>query len=273
MPGTGKSTLLRTAALALAMSTITGCALGLNGTGQTLVTTCVLPTDQNATLAGHWKSIPQTAVPIAFHQGDFNSNEITAMTAAADTWNTFYSASLSIPKVIDYGGSSVRFSSQPVPTDACAMGLTQGGVYTGQVVIYRQNVWPHSGTNSTMALTSFCTNATKPIPTTYMAYMEINYQGFFQPGLKQPDMQTIVGHEFGHLMGLYHSCDVGSTILGRPDCNETNISPDYQSAVMFPTFGFNSDLTGEQKRDLQSNDEGRANCLYGGTTAPTGGTN
>lgn len=257
--------------MVLAMSTITGCALGLSGPEQELVKTCVLPTDQSATLAGHWKSIPQTAVPIAFHQGDFDADEVAAMTAAADTWNTFYSASQGIPQVIDYGGSNTRFSAQPVPTDVCSMGLTQGNVYTGQVVIYRQNVWPHSGVNSTMALTSFCTtpSVSGALPTTYMAYMEINYQGFFQPGLKQPDMQTIVGHEFGHLMGLYHSCDVGSTASGKPDCDEANLPADYQAAVMFPTFGFDADGTGEQKRQLQSNDEGRANCLYPVASAST----
>jgi hypothetical protein len=245
---------------ALTLGTLTGCALGFNAPAAQLVTTCVLPADQIATLAGHWKTIP---VPIAFHQGDFNSDEVSAMTAAADTWNTFYSATQNIKQVIDYGGSSVRFSAQPVPTDVCAQGLLQGGVFTGNVVIYRQLVWPHSGVNSTMALTSFCTNPATPLPATYMAYMEINFQGFFQNGLKQPDMQTIVGHEFGHLLGLYHSCDVGSTTAGKPDCNKTGLDPDYQSAVMYPTFGFNADLTGEQKRTLEPNDEGRANCLYG----------
>jgi hypothetical protein len=194
------------------------------------------------------------------------------MTAAADTWNTFYSATQNIPKVLDYGGSNVHLSVQPVPTDTCAMGLTQGGAYTGQVVIYRQNVWPHSGANSTMALTSFCTTPGKSgqLPSTYMAYMEVNFQGFFQDGLKQPDMQTIIGHEFGHLLGLYHSCDVGSTTAGKPDCNKSGISAEYQAAVMFPTFGFNSDLSGEQKRDLQANDQGRANCLYTATTTGSG---
>jgi hypothetical protein len=250
----------RVGGIALTLSALTGCALGFTPPAAQLVTTCVLPTDQIATLAGHWKTIP---VPIAFHQGDFNADEVSAMTAAADVWNAFYLATQNIKQVIDYGGSSVRFSAQPVPTDVCAQGLLQGGVFTGNVVIYRQLVWPHSGVNSTMALTSFCTNPATPLPSTYMAYMEINFQGFFQQGLKQPDMQTIVGHEFGHLLGLYHSCDVGSTTAGKPDCNKTGISPDYQSAIMFPTFGFNSDLTGEQKRALQPNDEGRANCLYG----------
>ena len=37
---------------------------------------------------------------------------------------------------------------------------------------------------------------------------------------------------------------------------------------MFPTFGFNADLTGAQKRTLSTDDQGRANCLYDGP--PTG---
>ena len=95
-----------------------------------------------------------------------------------------------------------------------------------------------------------------------MAYMELNYQGFFVSGRKVPDLQTIMLHEFGHLLGLYHSCDSGSTKAGTPNCLSGTLKTEYRDAVMFPVFGFNEDLTGEQKRELNENDQGRANCLY-----------
>jgi hypothetical protein len=247
---------------------LSGCALNLSGSEASVIKTCVLPTDQKATLAGKWKALP---IPVAFHQGDFADSEISAITAAADTWNSFYSSSLGIKQVIDYGSDgSVRTSTQSVPSDACTQGLIQGTTFTGQVVIYKQAVWPHSGASTTMALTSFCTRASSPIPLMYMAYMEVNYQGFFRDGFKQPDLQTIIGHEFGHLLGLYHSCDGGSKTSGKPDCNASGLDSSYKTAVMYPTFGFNADLSGEQKRSLQSNDQGRANCLYQTTT--TGGS-
>jgi hypothetical protein len=247
-----------------------GCALSLGKEGASVVKTCVLPTDQRATLAGKWKITP---IPIAFHQGDFSSDEITQMTTAADTWNAFFAASQGISQVLDYGASgNVRLSTQPVPTDACTIGLLQGNTFTGNVVVYKQATWPHTGASSTMALTSFCTRSATPVPAMYMAYMELNYQGFFREGLKQPDIQTIITHEFGHLLGLFHSCDKGSTTTGKPNCDSSGLDPAYQAAVMFPTFGFNSDLSGERKRELKDNDQGRANCLYTATDAAKEGT-
>lgn len=252
------------------LCTLSGCALGLGDSAESVVKTCVLPTDQRGTLAGKWKVTP---IPIAFHQGDFSNDEIASMTAAADTWNTFFAASQGLEKVIDYGSAgSVKVSAQAVPSDTCTMGLLQGSTFTGQVVIYKQATWPHAGASSTMALTSFCTRSATPVPQMYMAYMEVNYQGFFRDGQKQPDLQTIIAHEFGHLMGLFHSCDKGSTATGKPNCDSGSLPGDYKLALMFPTFGFNSDLTGEQKRSLQSNDQGRANCLYPASGTTTGGS-
>jgi len=40
------------------------------------------------------------------------------------------------------------------------------------------------------------------------------------------------------------------------------VSLAYGQAVMAPVFRFDSMGYGEQKRFLQENDEGRANCLY-----------
>jgi hypothetical protein len=259
------------AALLCALPTLSSCALGLGDADAEVIKACVLPTDQKATLAGKWKITP---VPIAFHQGDFSSEEIGEMTAAADTWNAFFAASQGLEKVIDYGsGGSVKVSAQAVPSDACTTGLLQGNTFTGQVVIYKQATWPHSGAATTMALTSFCTRSATPVPQMYMAYMEVNYQGFFRDGQKQPDLQTIIAHEFGHLMGLFHSCDKGSIATGKPNCDSGALPPEYRAALMFPTFGFNADLSGEQKRDLQANDQGRANCLYPASgTATTGGS-
>lgn len=257
--------------LGVLLCSLPGCALNFGDSTASVVKACVLPADQKGTLAGKWKVTP---VPVAFHQGDFSDEEITSMTAAADTWNTFFAASQGLSKVIDYGeGGSVKLSAQAVPSDACTQGLLQGNTFTGQVVVYKQATWPHSGAASTMALTSFCTRSASPIPQMYMAYMEVNYQGFFREGQKQPDLQTIMAHEFGHLMGLFHSCDKGSSASGKPNCDSGSLDPQYQAALMFPTFGFNADLSGEKKRELASNDQGRANCLYPAAAASTTGGN
>ena len=71
-------------------------------------------------------------------------------------------------------------------------------------------------------------------------------------------------HEFGHLLGLNHSCE-GTPKEGVPNCNDPSLSSAYYSAVMYPVFGFYPSGQGEQRRELADNDQGRANCLYQGT--------
>ncbi len=78
-------------------------------------------------------------------------------------------------------------------------------------------------------------------------------------GKKQPDYQSILLHEFGHLIGLGHSCEVGGR-AGYPDCNGA-ISESIFEAVMFPVVQFDG-MIGEQRRALKQNDMARANCLY-----------
>ena len=80
------------------------------------------------------------------------------------------------------------------------------------------------------------------------AVMELNYVNFFRSGMPVPDLQSLVTHELGHLLGLNHSC-VGAGCNGAPS--------DYINAIMFPSYN-----PGSIKRALNSNDQGRANCLY-----------
>lgn len=227
----------------------------------TLVKTCNVPTDQSGTVSGHWQVLP---VPVSFHQGDFQQTEMSAITAAADSWNQFYTASKNF-NTITYGtASSPTTSSATDPTlggNLCAQGIVQGKQFNGNVVIYKMGRWPSSYPANAMALTSFCTLAAQPYPNMYMAVMEINYQNFFVQGQKLPDMQSIILHEFGHLMGLNHSCEAFQK-NGTPNCNDPNMSPDYATASMFPVFTFDQAGNGQQKRSLGSNDESRANCLY-----------
>jgi len=122
-----------------------------------------------------------------------------------------------------------------------------------------------------MAQTSYCFQTASPFNRIYLAVIEINYQNFFVNNNKVPDLQSIITHEFGHLLGLGHSCEMTQK-TGFPNCLESNLNPDYLAAIMFPTFSFDQNGNGIQKRSLGNDDEGRANCLYQGsgtTASPT----
>jgi hypothetical protein len=235
----------------------------IKNTSSSLTTDCVLNTDQAGTLSGRWV---QPAVPIAFHTGDWNSSEISAMIAAADKWNAFFATSMGYP-AIDYGSAaSPRMSSTALTTDQynfCAQQtiVTDNGSFTGVVVIYKDGVWNYDPTF--IAMTSVCNTggSNKSLPRSHNAYMEINYANFFVNGNKVPDLQSIALHEMGHLMGINHSCETTSK-TGVPNCNSGTLNASYRTASMYPNFSFYSSGAGEVRRTLNSNDQGRMNCVY-----------
>lgn len=243
--------------LIIGITLISGCA---KSTEDSVIKECILADDQLGTLSGKWRSTP---IPLAFHQGDFNSTEIAIMIQAINTWNDFYSQSLGL-LAIDYGDpSNPRTSTTPRPTGTslCSGSLVQGANYLGPIMIYKNMTWPFPDQSAVMALTSFCRTTASPLPFFYMQVIDLNYQNFFSAGRKQPDLQTIILHELGHMLGLNHSCN-GTAATGIPGCSDPRISPDYVTALMYPTFTFDRSGRGQIKRNLNSNDQGRANCLY-----------
>lgn len=251
------STIGFTISVVLGLTFMTGCAESVNST---VIKECVLPDDQRGTLSGKWRNTP---IPIAFHEGDFTSSEMFAMVQAADTWNDFYAQSLGL-HTVDYGNpNQPRTSNMPRPSGAslCSGNIVQGSSYSGNVVIYKNSTWPFPDQPSIIALTSYCrTNAT-PLPYFYIQIIDINYQNFFSSGRRQPDLQTIVLHELGHMLGLNHTCN-STASTGVPSCSDSQINPLYVRALMYPNFTFDRAGAGEQKRSLNENDQGRANCLY-----------
>lgn len=225
-----------------------------------IVTECVVEADQSATVTARW---PVTPVPLQWHTS-FSSNEVSAMKAAATTWNTFYKRSKKFP-LFD---TSAAQSSDNI-TSVCTSGtsIVNNDKFTGKVHIFKRSTWSGSGYDPlVIALTTVCSSVDpsgSSLKRITNAMMESNYQNFFVSGKLLPDTQSIYLHEFGHLVGLDHSCEVGSTRTGMPNCNKlASTSHPYWVASLFPKIFFPDDLHGEVRRVLQANDMGRANCLY-----------
>src|SRR5689334_6557826 len=97
----------------LILQLVTACSLG-NSTGGTFTNVCNVPQDQNGTISGHWSTSP---IPIALHQNDFNNNEISAITAAADSWNAFFMASKNITALTYSSGGTTNVSTVADPSN------------------------------------------------------------------------------------------------------------------------------------------------------------
>jgi len=231
-----------------------GCVRALSDAGG-VVTECILPEDQLGTISGRWPVLP---VPVALADGQYSSDDSTAITSAADSWNEFYSESMGTT-LLNYGDGGANSSSKSRPDSICAEGIVSGEEYSGEVVVYKDGDWDYD--SDIIALTTFCPIPDDPYPRIYMGVMELNYQYFFVSGQKLPDLESIMLHEFGHLIGLNHSCETTEK-ADTPDCTVDNLESDYYYAVMFPIIFFPDDVSGEQRRVLQDNDMGRANCLY-----------
>jgi len=262
------STLFSTTLSALAAyAALVGCAPKLDEDTVETVYQCELPVEQSKTLSGRW---PKLIIPVSFKQGDFSSGELAKMIDALDAWNTHFQKTQSL-MVFDYGSrGSPRMTPNAAPASLCSYSLLNGSnQFVSAVAIYKRSTWPYPTAKDAVGLTSSCSKSASPVPSMYISIIELNYQYFFVSGTRQPDLTSILLHELGHLLGVDHSC-VASTSTkasggGYPICDSSDLKQEYYDAVMFPTVFFNSDGTGQVRSLLQTNDQGRANCLYGNT--------
>ncbi len=216
-------------------------------------TECVSNEDQKALFKGHWTAHP---IPLAVVATDFSASELASVEAAITTWNTFFESSKgfklylsgSTPlATVSSGGTRVTSAS------ACASAVIGPNGFSNKIMIYKNRTGWSFG-SQVMALTSLCPVATANA--TYRmfvsAVMEINFQNYFGAGQPVPDLQSIVTHELGHMLGLDHSCS-GTACGAAPS--------EYKEAMMYPSLGFDG-TSGRIKRTLTTNDQQRANCLY-----------
>lgn len=221
--------------------------------GEDVTKECVAKSDQAALFKGHWSSRP---VPLAVEANDFNTAERAEIQAAIASWNDFYNASKGFKlylsganplSVVSSGGTRVTSAT------ACSQTLVGPSGFSNSIKIYKtRSGWTFGG--QVMALTSLCPVVipSQQFRVFVSAVMEVNYQDYFAAGKPQPDLQSIMVHELGHMLGLDHSCNGGAC---------TNAPDEYRIAVMYPALGFDG-IYGRIRRILQTNDQQRANCLY-----------
>ena len=239
--------------LLAAFSILTGCAAEISS--RSVVTSCILPDDQTGTFDGRWKVAP---IPIAVQSGQFSADEKATIVQAIQRWNSFTRLSLKQDIFI-----VAEDSSLPRPSSVCA-GSTPvllGSQFVNPIVVRKHGSWIYPSATSAIAITSTCPLADTPVNKFYAGALDLNYQHFFVSGKPQPDLQSIMVHELGHLIGLRHSCENSPTRPNTPNCNDSGIDSNYKTAVMFPVFGFTGGY-GEKRSTLNVNDQGRANCLY-----------
>ena len=232
----------------------TGGSSGKKG-GAPVTTQCLIPKDQSGTIYGRWKTFP---IPIATYQGSFSDTETAIIANSANTWNSFFNSSKGISIITPTGTSSV--SNSAFPTAPCSQSLVANNQFTGNVVMYKPASWPFTG--KAIAITLLCDQVIKgaPYKDLHMAVMNLNYIDYFTTQ-KRPDLQSIITHELGHLLGLNHSCELTKK-ANTPNCNAAGLNPAYISAIMFPVFGFDQFGIGQIKQGVGPNDQSRANCLY-----------
>lgn len=221
---------------------------------QSYVSDCSLPDDQSATLSGRW---PITPIKVGYQAGAFTQQEIAQMSLAVQNWNQFYNSSKRYP-LFDDGAPNHYMVNGNFPNSPCAYSAIQNNQFVVPIAIFKETSWAY--TSGAIAVTTTCPMNGNGMPSFFMGAIQLNYQYFMGNGLPVFDSQSILLHELGHLAGLKHSCEFGSSTQGIPDCN-SSINGDYKSASLYPKFGWNG-LQGEVRRSLNTNDQSRANCIY-----------
>ena len=225
-------------------------------------TECNLPSDQGrGSLLASWENLPITLVfDEEFYKGN-KGEDANALKRAVKTWNDWAqlkgktaflianeNSGLPIPKIT---GCSQAEYTEASPTMVGIWKISDNGDHKNK----------RASCGSSEKILSEVPGQTDMIlqeGKIRAASILVNMEDFNSPGKPTKDLQSIVAHELGHVLGLLHSCNgsegnnVDST--SAPLCA---VAPEaYQNALMSPNSA------DKAIREMTENDFNRVNCLY-----------
>jgi hypothetical protein len=242
-------------------------------------TSCALPKDQGTgSLHGAWNFLP---VPIVF-DNDFyvtdGGSVVPSMRGSVQSWNVWASlrgfpGAFSLKN--DGTGVSAGHTIPPL-TDCNQASYTSSlpdtvGIWKIGTSGFHRNQRDSCGSDAAGAPLRLMASGVQGqtdwiIQNGHIigASILLNFDDYNSPGKQHIDVQSLLLHELGHVLGLLHSCN-GSTGTSvdsttAPACFNGGVlsaPPEYANAVMFPFLEVD-----QLRRNLQQNDYNRVNCLY-----------
>lgn len=240
-------------------------------------TNCQMPPDQGyGSLVGHWGGLP---VPVVFDNDYYMTDSGEAMPSlrnALATWNGWASLRGYRGFSISNDGTGLTAGREIPPSLAETCDQRN---YTAQVTDV-VGVWKigSAGNHKNQRVNCKVTETGAPgriLPTGVQGQTDwitsgglitgasilLNFEEFNAPGKAKLDVESLLLHELGHVLGMLHSCNgtSGDSYDGTtaPACGNPNISPFYLDAVMFPFLDAR-----QLRRKLTQNEYDRINCLY-----------
>ena len=144
------------------------------------------------------------------------------------------------------------------------------------VITFLTSHWPHDASAPAITKLFFIDNPTNPNDGVILdADIAVNEHGFTfatDGNSEHHDLQSVLTHEMGHLLGLAHTCDDGSRPLGEPSgrttiplCSDLTMVP----SGFLETTMFNFGAKGEtKKRTLEEDDVSGVCAIFPRDTDP-----
>lgn len=231
-------------------------------------TNCQLPKDQGrGSIMGAWERLP---IPVVM-DNDFyltdGGEAMPSLRGAIQTWNRWANVRGLTAFTIHNDGSGVGAGMEIPELTDCSQASYSGAV-TDMVGIWKISTYGNHANqrescgsqlkilpDGVQGQTDWVTLNSKIVGASVL----LNFEGFNAPGKRVIDVESLLLHELGHVLGLLHSCngstDGASDGTSAPACSTARAA--YTDAVMFPFLE-----VAQQRRQLEQNDYDRINCLY-----------